>query len=137
MAQGKSEKNADMMRKLYFFTRHFNSLEWTLFQNQRLIDKLLVTGYSFWDRLCIFYSSLHELICQFIIWTNWVNSGKFMANCWISCHGWYADMEKNYDDLIIINLYTKHRFFLTKNSLALCLHWIVTSMSFSNFSNTT
>ena len=33
----------------------------------------------------IFYTNLHELFCQFISWTNWVNSGKFMDNCWISC----------------------------------------------------
>ena len=33
----------------------------------------------------IFYTNLHELFCQFISWTNSVNSGKFMDNCWISC----------------------------------------------------
>ena len=33
----------------------------------------------------IFYTNLHELFCHFISWTNWVNSGKFMENCWISC----------------------------------------------------
>ena len=33
----------------------------------------------------IFYKKLHELFCQFISWKNWVNSGKFMDNCWISC----------------------------------------------------
>ena len=33
----------------------------------------------------IFYTNLHELFCQFISWTNWVNSGKFMDNCWILC----------------------------------------------------
>ena len=52
----------------------------------------------------IFYANLHELFCQFISWTNWVNSGKFMGNCWISCQV-MADMKKVYDDLIIINLY--------------------------------
>ena len=60
------------------------------------------TGYSFWDRLRIFYTNLHELFCQFICWTNWVNSGKFIDNCWI--WGVMADMKKVYDDLIIINL---------------------------------
>ena len=61
----------------------------------------LGTGYSFLDRLCNF---LHELFYQFISWTNWVNSGKCMDNCWISCqrYGWY---EKVYNDFIIINLY--------------------------------
>ena len=37
-----------------------------------------------------FYTNLHKLSCQFISWTNWVNSGKFMDNCWISCYGWYG-----------------------------------------------
>ena len=52
----------------------------------------------------IFYTNLHELFSQFISWTNWANSCKFMDNWWISCQG-LADMEKFYDDLIIINLY--------------------------------
>ena len=51
----------------------------------------------------IFYTTLHELFCQFISWTNWVNSGKFMNNCWISCQV-MADMEKIYNDLMIFNL---------------------------------
>ena len=55
----------------------------------------------------IFYENLHELFCKFISWTNSVNSGKFMANCWISCQV-MADMEIFYDDLIIINLYLLH-----------------------------
>ena len=41
----------------------------------------------------IFYTNLHELFCQFISWTNWVNSGKFMDKCWISCQV-MADMKK-------------------------------------------
>ena len=50
----------------------------------------LCTGYSFWDRLRNFFiTNLDELFCQFISWTNWVNSGKFMDNCWISSYGWY------------------------------------------------
>ena len=36
----------------------------------------------------IFHINLHELVCQFISWTNWVNSGQFMDNCWISSYGW-------------------------------------------------
>ena len=52
----------------------------------------------------IFYTNLHELFCQIISWTNWINSGKFLDNCWISCQV-VADMKKVYDDLIIINLY--------------------------------
>ena len=52
----------------------------------------------------IVYTNLHELFCQFISWKNWVNSGRFMDNCWILCQV-MADTEKIYDDLIIINLY--------------------------------
>ena len=59
------------------------------------------TGYSFCDRLC---NVVHKMFCQFISWTNWVNSGEFMENCWISCQV-MADMENFYDDLRIINLY--------------------------------
>ena len=33
----------------------------------------------------IFFTNLHKLFCQFVNWTNWVNFGKFMDNCWISC----------------------------------------------------
>ena len=36
----------------------------------------------------IFYTNLHELFCQFISWTNWVNSGKFMVNCWYLVKLW-------------------------------------------------
>ena len=44
----------------------------------------------------IFDTNLNELFCQFISWTNWVNSGKFMETeyCWISCQV-MADMEKS------------------------------------------
>ena len=52
----------------------------------------------------ISYTDLHELFCQLISWTNWVNSGKLIDYCWISCHV-MADMKKVYNDLIIINLY--------------------------------
>ena len=56
----------------------------------------------------IFYTNLHELFCQFISCTNWVNSGKFINNCLISCQV-MAGMKKVYDDLIIINLYLPRR----------------------------
>ena len=62
----------------------------------------------------IFYTNLHELFCQFISWTNLVNSGKFMDNCWISCQV-MADMKKVYDDLIIINLYSFQSYNLNTN----------------------
>ena len=56
----------------------------------------------------IFYTNLQELFFQFISWTNWVNSGKFMGNSWISCQV-MADMEKNCDNFITINLYVYFR----------------------------
>ena len=42
----------------------------------------------------IFYTNVRELFFQFICWTNWVNSCKFMDDCWISCQV-MADMKKN------------------------------------------
>ena len=50
-----------------------------------------------------FYTNLHMLFCQFINWTNWVNSGEFMDNCFISCHD-MAEMKKVYNDLLITNM---------------------------------
>ena len=49
------------------------------------------------------------ILCQFISWTNWLNSGKFMDNCWILCQV-MADMKKVYGNLIIIDLYFVLRF---------------------------
>ena len=48
-----------------------------------------------------FYSNFHELFCQFISWTNWVNFGnsaEYHVKLWLI---W----KKVYDDIIIINLY--------------------------------
>ena len=53
----------------------------------------VATGYSFWDRLHNFFTQIYMNCFQFISWTNWVNSGKFLDNCWISCQV-MADMEK-------------------------------------------
>ena len=61
----------------------------------------------------IFYTNLQELFWQFISWTNWVNSCKYMDNCWISCQV-MADMKKVCVDLIIINLYVKFSLTLVK-----------------------
>ena len=58
----------------------------------------------------IFYTHLHELFCQFISWTNWVNSSKFNDNCWTS-YQVMAGLNKVYDDFIIINLYCRLLFF--------------------------
>ena len=74
----------------------------------------------------IFYTNLHELFCQFISWTNWENSGKFMDDCWISCQV-MADMKKVYDDLIIINLYLIN--IILRSSPAL-IAWILDLIAF-------
>ena len=79
----------------------------TLSTTQKLNTSALATLYRLFFVRSIaqfFYTNLPELFCQFISWTNWVNSGKFMDNCWISYQG-LADTKNVYDDLIIINLY--------------------------------
>ena len=40
---------------------------------------LLIQVILFEIDCAFFYTNLHELFCQFISWTNWVNSGKFMV----------------------------------------------------------
>ena len=76
--------------------------------------KYTFTGYSFWDQLRNFLHKFTQMLfCQFISWTNWVNSGKFMENCWISCQV-MADMENFYNNLIIINLYKSFVFSVLK-----------------------
>ena len=65
---------------------------------------MLDTGFSFWDQLHNILRKSHKLFCQFISWTNWVNSLKFMVNCWVSCQV-MADMKDNYNNLKIIHLY--------------------------------
>ena len=76
----------------------------------------------------IFYTNLHELFCQFISWTNWVNFGKYMDNCWIPCQV-MADMKKIYNDLIIINLYWQWNLKTSK----LKLFWVVLELFFGFF----
>ena len=85
----------------------------------------------------IFYTNLHALFCHFISWTNRVNFGKFMDNCWISCQV-MADMNKVYDDLININLYYHQKGFTRVFKGCFCqliamigryLHWICLELS--------
>ena len=78
-----------------------NFQNWDRFQTNKLFPLYRL----FFLRLIaqFFYTNLHELFCQFIHWTNWVNSGKSKDNIWISCQV-MVDMEKVYDDLLIINL---------------------------------
>ena len=61
------------------------------------------TGYSFWDRLRNFLNKLTWIVLSVHKLNKLGNSGKFMDNCWISCQV-MDDMEKFYDDLMIINL---------------------------------
>ena len=118
------------MKEFFFsFTNHLQNpdkLPWNSIKNKKLFpSKLFISNKSmlliseifcevlictyyrlFFSRSIAqsFYKNLHGLFWQFISWTNWVNSGNFMVNCWISCQV-MADMKKVYKDLIIINLY--------------------------------
>ena len=58
------------------------SIFWAL--NDSHIKNFFVQIILFEIDWAIFYTNLHELFCQFISWTNWVNSGKFMDNYWIT-----------------------------------------------------
>ena len=99
--------NFCIKNKKCFWRSHFISFkiktntEFSLFSWQKFVQIQVIL---FEIDCAIFYTNSHELFCQFISWTNWVNSGKFMDNCWISCQV-MADKKKVYDDLIIINLY--------------------------------
>ena len=76
----------------------------TCFSTQSSDVKIWTVQVILFETDCtIFYTNLHVLFCQFISWTNWVNSGKLLDNCWILCQV-MADMKKVYDYLIIINL---------------------------------
>ena len=77
---------------------------WEFFWLDRNTEPL--TGYSFWDRFRNFLHKFTWIVLSVHKFINWVNSGKFMGNCWISCQV-MPDMENFYDDLIIINLYEK------------------------------
>ena len=58
----------------------------TCFSTQSSDVKIWTVQVILFETDCtIFYTNLHVLFCQFISWTNWVNSGKFMDNCWILC----------------------------------------------------
>ena len=109
-----------------------------MFGHPALIGTCQVHVILFEIDCAIFYTNLHELFCQFISWTNWVNSGKFMDNCWISCQV-MADMKKVYDDLIIINLYESPFVALLLavkhiNLKSICLHYFPNRSCLSIFS---
>ena len=90
----------------YIFWNHKETISFT---GLRPFQICSCTGYSFWDQLGNFLHKFSWIFCQFISWTKWVNSGKFMDNCWILCQI-MADIKKVYDNLIINNLYQSWRF---------------------------
>ena len=101
-------------------------------KQQKITSQIPLQVILFEIDCAIFYTNLHELFCQFISWTNWVNSGRFMDNCWISCQV-MADMKKAYNNLIIINLYARFISSLRdqkstkfeKRSISWKFHWII------------
>ena len=52
--------------------RYYTLLQ-SMYKSVLVFVKWQIKGYFFWDQLRIFYTNLHELFCQFISWTNWVN----------------------------------------------------------------
>ena len=95
-------------------------LQCTVFESQAASPGDLIQVILFEIDCLIFYTYLHELFCQFISWTNWVNSDKFMDKLLniMSSYGWY---EKVYGNLIIINLYKKIHTGVTIKFLAFSL----------------
>ena len=101
------------------------------------VNSLKVVQVIVFDINCeIFFTNLHELFCQFLSWTNWVNSGKFMDNCWIWCQV-MADMKNVYNNLMIINLYfakLKYDFmlgkFVSQNGKKYVIHFAVNLVNF-------
>ena len=83
-----------LTEKLWMFTKRPEIVKWKILLLQIILFEI---------DCAIFYTNLHKLFFQFISQTNWVISGKFMDNCWISCQV-RADMKEVYNDLIIINL---------------------------------
>ena len=84
----KSITKTKMLYILYSVTQYSQTLPKYSFQ----INLLSLQVILFEIDCVIFCMNRHELFCQFISWTNWVNSGKFMDNCWmniISSLGWY------------------------------------------------
>ena len=76
----------------------FTIQHWPTFQKQQQFPNWhqKVQVILFEIDCAVFYPNLR--------WTNCVNSGKLMDNCWIPCQV-MAYMKKVYDDLIMINLY--------------------------------
>ena len=67
-----------------------------------------------------FFTQIYiKLFCQFRSWTNLVNSGKFMDNCWISCQV-IADMKKSFKTiswLLICTQLTFHGYMFHGNAI--------------------
>ena len=93
----KSITKTKMLYILYSVTQCSQTLPKYSFQ----INLLSLQVILFEIDCVIFCMNRHELFCQFISWTNWVNFSKFRDNCWIPCQI-MADMKKVYGHSIII-----------------------------------
>ena len=99
--------------------------------NQTVAQQIRVQVILFEIDCAFIYANLHDLFCQFISWTNLVNSGKSMDNCWTSCQV-MTNMENFYVDLRIINLYNgnEHKFsWLTQGKLAYSNRMVIAKFS--------
>ena len=77
------------------------AIKYAYYFNITISPIFVCTGYSFWDWFRNFWLKFTWIVLP----VHKLNKlGKFMDNCWISCQV-MADMEKFYDNLIIINLY--------------------------------
>ena len=59
--------------------------------NNLILNKVQVILFGDWLRN--FLQNLHELFCQFISWTNRVDSGKSLDNWWMASYGWYGKIK--------------------------------------------
>ena len=83
-AGNKNEISTFLWTNIHFILISFPNLSnfWWLIPNSAVhINKIELQVILFEIDCAIFYTNLHELFGQFISWTNWVNSGKFMDNC--------------------------------------------------------
>ena len=104
------DKDRPSKLKKFYFDDHlkWHTLKFLVLIWSGIFEACLSVGLKIFDLSCKVFSlwKIKSKFCQFISWTNWVNSGKFMENYWISCHV-MADMKKVHNDLTMINLYSK------------------------------
>ena len=68
-----------------------------------LLTSFVLFFYTNFHKLSVHKLTQGHLSVAVLVWTNWVNSFKFMDNCWLSCKV-MAGMKKVYDSVIIFNL---------------------------------